>query len=250
MSNEPQKVRSVVSPVLQPALVYLASLQPGQRSLLEVLHDVARLAADSLPDVDEVSLTLAENRWTPTTAFTGALAATLDERQYDSDFGPALTSMRSRTVIRIDDTSSERRFPGFAAVAQRQGVTSVLALPVPLSGELAGGLCLYRRSVGKPVSVDTENLAAAFAGYAGGPLASHALLVSRERDVGHLQASALTRAVIDQAKGIIMYRSACDADEAFRRIATYSQQANRKVREIAVDITTAVARGETLPDSL
>ena len=49
-------------------------------------------------------------------------------------------------------------------------------------------------------------------------------------------ASALSRAVIEQAKGILMGRAGLDAAEAFQQISTYSQHTNRKVVVIAQEI--------------
>ncbi|WP_104116222.1 PAS and ANTAR domain-containing protein [Arthrobacter sp. B1805] len=49
-------------------------------------------------------------------------------------------------------------------------------------------------------------------------------------------ASALTRAVIEQAKGILMGRAGLDATEAFERISSYSQRTNRKVVVISQEI--------------
>ena len=49
-------------------------------------------------------------------------------------------------------------------------------------------------------------------------------------------ASAVSRAVIEQAKGIVMGRAGLDATEAFQRISSYSQRTNRKVVVVAQDI--------------
>jgi hypothetical protein len=49
-------------------------------------------------------------------------------------------------------------------------------------------------------------------------------------------ASALSRAVIEQAKGILMGRAGLDATEAFERISQRSQTTNRKVVVIAQEI--------------
>jgi AmiR/NasT family two-component response regulator len=42
-----------------------------------------------------------------------------------------------------------------------------------------------------------------------------------------------SRAVIEQAKGIIMGQRRCTADEAFRLLSKLSQDSNRKLREVA-----------------
>ncbi|AUZ88334.1 PAS sensor protein [Arthrobacter agilis] len=49
-------------------------------------------------------------------------------------------------------------------------------------------------------------------------------------------ASTVSRAVIEQAKGILMSRHGINALEAFQRISSYSQNANRKVVIVAQDI--------------
>ncbi|WP_307081696.1 ANTAR domain-containing protein [Arthrobacter agilis] len=49
-------------------------------------------------------------------------------------------------------------------------------------------------------------------------------------------ASALSRAVIEQAKGILMGRAGLNATEAFDRISSYSQRTNRKVVVISQGI--------------
>lgn len=49
-------------------------------------------------------------------------------------------------------------------------------------------------------------------------------------------ASALSRAVIEQAKGIVMGRAGLDATEAFELISSYSQRVNRKAVVVAQEI--------------
>lgn len=50
-----------------------------------------------------------------------------------------------------------------------------------------------------------------------------------------------SRAVIEQAKGVIMATTGCSADEAFGLLREQSQMENRKLRDIASEI---VARHE------
>jgi len=232
---------------LQHALSRLPALLLDERTLLEVLHDVAGLAAAAVPDVEEVSLTLVEDDQTGTVAFTGALAADLDERQYGDGFGPALAAGRSGTVVRIDDTAAEQRFPEFADVARRRGVTSVLALGLPMPSWVVGGLSLYRVGADEPVSAAAEQVAAQFATAAAPVLAAATREARQGRRIGHLQAAAVTRGVIDQAKGIIMGRRACDAEEAFGLLVAQSQRSNRKLRDLAADIVADAVAGRPPP---
>jgi AmiR/NasT family two-component response regulator len=51
-----------------------------------------------------------------------------------------------------------------------------------------------------------------------------------------MQAAMQSRAVIDQARGIIMGRNRCSADEAFTILVTMSQRRNIKLRTLAQNI--------------
>lgn len=57
----------------------------------------------------------------------------------------------------------------------------------------------------------------------------------------HLQAALASRAVIDQAVGIIMGQNRCTVDEAFEVLRAISQNRNVKLRDIAADMVTAVS---------
>ncbi|UUL76751.1 ANTAR domain-containing protein [Pseudarthrobacter sp. Fe7] len=49
-------------------------------------------------------------------------------------------------------------------------------------------------------------------------------------------ASALNRAVIEQAKGVLMGRTGVTADQAYELMSQLSQDTNRKVHAVAQDI--------------
>ena len=75
-----------------------------------------------------------------------------------------------------------------------------------------------------------------FAGYAAVAVAnvtSHARAVN---DAAPLRKAMETRAVIEQAKGMLMARDKCTADEAFGLMNRISQQQNVKLRDLALRI--------------
>lgn len=51
------------------------------------------------------------------------------------------------------------------------------------------------------------------------------------------------RAGIEQAKGIIIFRTGCDADEAFAVLTRQSQLSNRKLHDVAADLVAAARAG-------
>jgi len=50
----------------------------------------------------------------------------------------------------------------------------------------------------------------------------------------HMEIAMRSRALIEQAKGIIMGDRRCSADEAFTILAKLSQDTNHKLRDVAV----------------
>jgi hypothetical protein len=54
--------------------------------------------------------------------------------------------------------------------------------------------------------------------------------------VANLQVALVTRATIDQAKGILMAAQGCTPDEAFDLLRRASQRENRKLHDVAADI--------------
>jgi transcriptional regulator with GAF, ATPase, and Fis domain len=59
-----------------------------------------------------------------------------------------------------------------------------------------------------------------------------------------LRTALSSRATIDQAKGIVMARHHCDADEAFRILVKVSSNSNVKLREIAAMLVAETAAGK------
>jgi AmiR/NasT family two-component response regulator len=52
-----------------------------------------------------------------------------------------------------------------------------------------------------------------------------------------------TRAVIDQAKGIIMADKRCTADEAFQHLVDLSSRSHMKLREVATNLVVRTSSG-------
>lgn len=58
-----------------------------------------------------------------------------------------------------------------------------------------------------------------------------------------------SRAVIDQARGMVMVLASCSRGEAWALLVDVSQQGNAKLREVACALVGA-AEGEPLPDTM
>jgi GAF domain-containing protein len=206
-----------------------------------VLERVAGLAKDVIPGVDEASVTLIKNGKPRTVAFTGSLAVHLDERQYEQGFGPCLDAAVSGALIIIPDTRSEPTYKDFAETAARQGVTHTLSMGLPIGTSTIGGINLYG-SNGEPYDDAAVEVAGTFAGYAAIAVANAAALADALDEVAGMRTAMQTRAVIEQAKGILMRDRRCTADEAFRMLVQASNVSNRKLRDIALSIVEDAQR--------
>lgn len=83
-----------------------------------------------------------------------------------------------------------------------------------------------------PAGTSTES-SRRFAEYAATAMAHSSLYHSARREVEQLQEALTSRAVIDQAKGILMGRHRCGSDEAFARLRQMSNDANVRLRDVA-----------------
>ena len=228
----------------QDALAELASLIVGAHPLGRVLARVAELAATCVPGVGQVSVTLIEAGTNArTAAFHGHLAPSLDERQYATGSGPCIDAAESGRTIRIDDTGAgaEARadgtvpYPEFTAVAARQGVRSVVSLAMPMPLRIQAALNVYVLGP-TPLDDDAVQVLQAFADRAAVALANHSLYATAVTLSEDMQAAMRSRAVIEQAKGVVMGRLHCTEEEAFAHLAKASQRSNRKLRVIAAEV--------------
>jgi hypothetical protein len=71
-----------------------------------------------------------------------------------------------------------------------------------------------------------------------GPAAGE-LVVALQTENLQLKQALEARAMIEQAKGMLMARNGCSADRAFELLVAMSQAEQRKVRDIAVEIVAA-----------
>ena len=206
-----------------------------------VLQRVAQVSKDTIPGVDEASVTLMKGGRARSVAFTGPLAVQLDERQYDDVFGPCLDAAVSGGTIVIPDTATESTYREFARAAVRQGVTHTLSMGLPIGTSSVGGLNLYGLRPG-PYDEAAVELAGVLAGYAAIAVANAAALADAVEEIEGLRAAMLSRAVIEQAKGILMRDRRCTADEAFRMLVSTSNRSNRKLRDVAAEVVDGAQR--------
>jgi GAF domain-containing protein len=224
----------------------LARIVLADQPLTATLTRVAAVVRDVVPGADDVSVTLVQDGKAKTVAFAGdsTLAATLDERQYEAGYGPCLDACVSGETILIDDTDAVNElYPDFAAQAARVDVRQTLSVGLPTIQEVAGAFNIYNLLRAGPFTEESTQAATELAGYAAVAVANAALYNGAVEQVAHMQQAMASRAVIEQAKGIIMAGRGCSDEEAFDLLRQASSRSNRKLRDIARSIVDGVRRG-------
>jgi hypothetical protein len=217
---------------VQTAFDELGKLSFAEHSLESVLRRVTDLAAGVLPGEPVISVTIVAGRAPTTVAATGDLAQRLDQTQYRLASGPCLSAATTGRTAEIVDTRATSEWPEFAAEAAAAGCDSVLSFPLPVREKVSGALNVYARQF-SAADEDVRLILSRFADYAVVPVSNMYLYESAVARAEHLAAALDSRAVIDQAKGILMERFKLTPDQAFRALTRVSMETNTKVRDIA-----------------
>jgi len=217
------------------ALSALSGFLVSELGLGDTLLRVAEVTSQAFPAARMAGIAmLDEYGQVRTGIYTDPESPEIDSGQYESGRGPCLDAWRLARTVRIDDmTEATADYPEFAGIALDHGILSTLSLPLIAGGEGIGALNLY--SAGKHgFPEDAEDLGLELAAAAAVVLANaHAYWAAVELGEG-LSEAMKSRAIIEQAKGILMARSPdMDADAAFDLLRQASQRENVKLRDIA-----------------
>ena len=232
MSNEPQTDLAG----LQNALLETDSVE-------QFLHQLAVLAARTAGDGEAMSCGMAlrqRGRLASAMACSDPLASEVDSVQYQSGDGPALHALRHARPVNIHDTATENSWPRYCRQAAALGIRSCYAVPLVHDREPVGVLVLYARRPGMFGPQETRR-AQKFARHAAGAVTLSLRMASCADQNDQLRSSIVSRAVIDQALGVIMATERCPQDKAFALLRSVSQNTNIKIRDLAATIVTKVS---------
>ncbi|RZU31911.1 GAF domain-containing protein [Blastococcus saxobsidens] len=205
-------------------------LQEEHGDVEGTLDAIATCAVGAVPHADEcsVSYVVGRSRVEPR-ASTSDQARAADELQGRIGQGPCMDAVWEEQVVRVDDVAGDERWPDFAREAPLLGVASMMCFQLFVEGDQLGALNLYART---PNAFDgeSEEIGQLFAAHA-------AVALAGAEHESHLRDGMAHRDLIGQAKGILMERHRLTADQAFGVLARVSQELNRKLFEVARELT-------------
>jgi len=222
------------------AAAELQQLLLNTSNITDFLQELAILTIEVLPGDLSCGITLRRDHQAMTVASSDTRASQVDEVQYGHHEGPCLHSLATGDMVVVDDLAQDDRWSAYQLPALGHGVRSSLSLPLPADGKILGALNIYA-TVPRAFGPSEQVIASRFADEASRALTLAVRLAEHTEMSENLQHALASRAVIDQALGIIMGQQWCTSGEAFDVLRTISQNRNIKLRDIATDMVTSIS---------
>lgn len=220
----------------------MSGLLLSQETVGTALGLVTSLAKDTIPGNVGTGVTLIDQLGRRTTAgASDPIVAEADRLQYELDEGPCLSAWAQRTVIRVDDTGTDQRWPRWCAAAHGLGMHSALSAPLVAGDTAPGAIKVYGA---QPASFDdrSSQLLTKFAAQAAILMVNVQSFENAGRLSEALKEALHSRDVIATAKGILMAGQGVDEDAAFGILVSASQRENQKLRDVAQRLVESTAR--------
>jgi GAF domain-containing protein len=207
---------------LTDSLAALSRLATGPLSLQDLLVRVAECAVTAIPGADGAGVTLLEKGYADTIVASAPFVAEVDAIQYGIGEGPCITAACEARTVRSDELSRETQWPHFGPRVAQLGVHSVLSIALLTPDQVVGAMNVYahRQNAFNDDAIRIGELSAVPAAIA---VQNAQVLAQAKRLAQQLQTALTSRAVIDQALGIVMSRTGSTAEEAFDRLRELSR---------------------------
>ena len=194
-------------------------------------------------DIDAAAISLIfEGRTSGTLGSSGASARIYDELQFTLGEGPCLDAVALRAPILVSDLANldDNRWPVYSPAMLDLKIRGIFVVPVVLAGEYVGALDLFRA---RPGVLDGEEIAGAVLAAA---LASIPLMDLMDADLhaavndpnsdAWAELSALSRAEVSQATGMLVAQLDVEPAAALVRLRAHAYATGRSATDVARDI--------------
>ena len=248
MPDTEQPAAAVVSRVdeVTAALTDLAEVLLEDDDLGRALQRSVEMLVRAVPGADLASVSVLRGDAAETVASSSERVWAIDSDQYAAGDGPCLEAARTGEVVRTGVEGARRRWPQFARSARAAGVESYLACPLLIDEKFGGSLNLYSEQ--PPGFADFDVALLRLYATAARAAIGNARRYARARNMAsQLERALESRAVIDQAIGVLMARRQMTAAEAFAELSRQSQDTNVKLRDIAAELISGLSTPEPSP---
>ena len=233
MTVTPQDVRH--------ALNELGRLRFGEMRVDEAMHQIVQ-TTHTIFSVDGAGLMLADGEHhLRNAAVSDVRVRHLEELQIRHQEGPCIAAFEDKVLVGAEDLVSDSRWPLFSQAAVERGVRAVLASPIPYNQDAVGVVAVLSQQR-HPWSGEAELALLAFTDLAALLIASMMMGEQQTALAVQLQSALNSRAIIEQAKGVLIGQQGLSAQLAYERIRAQARAERRKVSAVAAELVRRAVR--------
>jgi GAF domain-containing protein len=219
----------------------VAGLLLSEETVATALGLVSSLALDTVPGAVGAGVSIMDERGRRSSGSTDARVQRADALQYELDEGPCLAATAGRQLVRVDDLTTDRRWPRWAAAVAPLGLRAAMSAPLVAGDTSLGALKVYAERPGT-FDVSTERrltMASAQAAI----LVANVQTRERARQLSEgLRQAVRTRDLVSTAKGVVMARHGVPEDVAFGMLVSRSGDEGGTLADVARAVVDSAVR--------
>lgn len=222
------------------ALTELGRLRFGEMRVEDALHEIVQ-TTHAIFDVDGAGLMLADTEHhLRIVAASDERLRQLEDLQIRHQEGPCISAFDDKELVRAEDLTQDQRWPAFSQAAVARGMRAVLASPLPYNQDAVGVVAVLSQDP-HPWSPEGELALLAFTDLAALLIASMLQGEQQSELAAQLQGALNSRAVIEQAKGVLIGRQGLSAQAAYLQLRAQARAERRKLVAVSAELVRSAA---------
>jgi GAF domain-containing protein len=223
------------------ALNELGRLRFGEMRVEEAMNQIVQ-TTHAIFSVDGAGLMLADGgHHLRNAAVSDDRVGHLEELQLRYHEGPCIAAFDSKVLVGAEDLTLDLRWPSFSKAAVDRGVRAVLASPIPYNQDAVGVVTVLSEQR-HPWSAEAELALLAFTDLAALLIATMLLGEQQTELAMQLQAALNSRAIIEQAKGVLIGQQGLSAHAAYEKLRAQARAERRKIAFVAAELVRSAVR--------
>jgi GAF domain-containing protein len=224
------------------ALTELGRLRFGEMPVEDAMHEIVQ-TTHAIFDVDGAGLMIADTEHhLRNFAVSDERMGRLEELQIRHQEGPGVAAFDDKELVAAEDLTEDSRWPAFSEAAVTRGLRAVLASPVPYSQDAVGVVAVLSEKR-RPWSAEEELAVLAFTDLAAVLIASMMQGQQQSALAVQLQGALNSRAVIEQAKGVLIGQQGLSAGAAYEQLRAQARAERRKLVAVSAELVRKAVRG-------
>jgi GAF domain-containing protein len=223
------------------ALNELGRLRFGEMRVEEAMHQIVEVT-HAIFSVDGAGLMLADaEHHLRNAAVSDARMEHLEELHIRLHEGPCITAFDDKVLVGAEDLTSDTRWPSFRQDAVARGVRAVLASPIPYNQDAVGVVAVVSEER-HPWAPEAELALLAFTDLAALLIASMMMGEQQTALAMQLQGALNSRAIIEQAKGVLIGQQGISAHAAYEKLRAQARAERRRMAVVSAELVRGAVR--------